>query len=168
VVVCYSVTGVFTAVMTSTAVTAAGVAFTVMVMMIALCVGIIGEGAGGKAFNGFIGISVYACEQFDTGLGKCHLGTAANTAADKDIGFDRREKSGKGTVSAAVCINHMGRNNFSILNGIDFELFGMTEMLEYLSVFIGYCNFHKNTPLAVKIERETYAFCEEDYSQCLP
>ena len=38
--------------------------------------------------------------------------------------------------------NNTRTNNFSVLNIVDFKLFGMTEVLEDLSVFVSYCNFH--------------------------
>ena len=45
-------------------------------------------------------------------------------------------------MSDTVCINNTRTNDFSVLNIVDFKLFGMTEVLEDLSAFVSCCNFH--------------------------
>ena len=44
-------------------------------------------------------------------------------------------------------INYFERHYSAILNVIDFKLLCVAEMLKHLTVFIGYCNNHKITPL---------------------
>lgn len=77
--------GILVAMTTAATVIAAGVAFAVMIVMIAAHIGIETQGAGQQICNCSICVSAAAAVQSDTCLLECHLGTAADTAADQNI-----------------------------------------------------------------------------------
>ena len=82
--------------------------------------------------------------QINPGLGKRCSGAAADTAANQHIHSAAQQKSRKSAVSLAVGIHDLRRHNLTILYMIHFKLLRMPKMLEHLSVFIRYCNFHLN------------------------
>ena len=54
-------------------------------------------------------------------------------------------------VTAAVGINNFRMNDLAILSFIKLKLFGVSEMLKNLPVFIGNCNFHDGISLLIFI-----------------
>lgn len=78
----------------------------------------------------------------DTNIAQCHLGTAANTAADQGIHLQCTQDACQCTMSAAASIHNLRRNDFSIFHIMDFKLFSVTEVLKDFSVFISDCNSH--------------------------
>ena len=73
------------AMIAAAAVVAAGMAFAVMIMVIAAHIGIIVQIAGQQILYCGICIAPAAAVQRDTCLLQGHLGTAADTAADQNI-----------------------------------------------------------------------------------
>ncbi len=69
-------------------------------------------------------------------------GTAAKAAADQDIDRVVRQKSRKGTVANAVGPDHLTGDDLSVLDIIDLEILGPSEVLEDVSVLISSCNSH--------------------------
>ena len=67
------------------AVVAAGMAFAVMIVVIAANIGIKAQGAGKQICNCSICVATAAAVQSDACLLKCRLSTAADTAADQNI-----------------------------------------------------------------------------------
>ena len=124
------------------AVTAAKVAFLMVVfpVMIALNIGIVEQVAGNQGFHSCISVAGNTAVQLNACCCKSHLGTAADTAADQDICMQRGQHTGQGTVAAAVGIHHFGGNDLAVLNIVNLKFLGMAEMLENLAVFIGNCN----------------------------
>lgn len=51
-------------------------------------------------------------------------------------------------MSLSICIGDFLGKDLSILYGVDFKLFRMAKVLEYLAVFIGYCYFHFHSSLS--------------------
>ena len=94
------------------AVTAAGMALTVMVIavMVALHIGIVQQVACNQCLHSCISTAGNTTEELDAGCCQCHLGTAADTAADQNICLDRRQDTCQSTVAAAVGIHHLTLN----------------------------------------------------------
>ena len=80
----------------------------------------------------------------DTHIAQCHLGTAANTAADQGIHLTVLQKASQGPVSAAIGIHHLGGGYGAVLHIIELELCRVAKVLEHLAVFIGDCDFHED------------------------
>lgn len=78
----------------------------------------------------------------DTRIAECHLRTATDAAADQGIHLQGAQNTCQCTMAAAVCVYHFGRYNFSVFHIVDFELFGVAEVLKYTSVFISDCDSH--------------------------
>ena len=75
-----------------TAMVAAGVATLAVVVVIAVYIRVIGQGA---------------VQQADTGLRQCHLGTAADSSANQGVNTALHQKTGQCTVTAAVGVNNL-------------------------------------------------------------
>lgn len=113
--------------------------FVMMVsVMIAFCIGIVVEGTQKKTFHLFICVPCYTGIQRDSGCCECRLGTAADTAADKCVYLMFFQKACKSAVTAANCADDFAFFDRLIFNGINFEKFGVSKMLEHLFVIIGY------------------------------
>ena len=131
---------------------AAGVAFTVvMVVVIALDIGIKFQGAGKHRLHRGIRIAGHAAEQPDTGLCQCHLRAAANTAADQNVHIQSVQNPCQCAVTAAAGVYHRGGNDLVVRHLVDLELLGVTKVLEDLTVLIGNCNFHNESPFGFRI-----------------
>jgi len=125
------------------AVIAAGVAFAVvMVMMVALNIGIKAQITCQEVCDRCVGIAAAATVKLNTCLSQGHLCTAADAAADQNICIQCAQNTGQGTVTAATGVDHFGCHNGAVLNFVNLELLGVTEMLEDLAVGVSYCNFH--------------------------
>ena len=59
-----------------------------------------------------------------------------------DIGVEVQLTCCQRTMAAAARIHNLRRNDISIFHIIDFELFGVAEVLKYTSVFVSYCDSH--------------------------
>lgn len=131
-----------TAIVTSAAVVTAGMLLSMMVVMIAFCVRVVGKGSGNAGSNRIVCIPTDTTEQLDTCLYKGHLSTAANASANENINTQIRKQSCQRTMTASVGVNDLCLYNGAVLDIIYLKLFGVTEMLEDFSVFVSYCNFH--------------------------
>ena len=76
---------IFHSAMTTAAVAAAAVTFTVMIVMIAFYIGVKPQVVCKEIFHSGIGITETAAVEADAGLGQRHLRTAADAAAEQDI-----------------------------------------------------------------------------------
>ena len=135
-------TAMTTAIVTSAAVVTAGMLLSMMVVMIAFCVRVIGKGSGNAGSHRIVCIPADTAEQLDACLGKGRLGTAADAAADEGIHTQLGKQSCQRTVTASVGVNDLRLYNGAVLDVVHLELFGVTEVLEDFSVFVSYCNFH--------------------------
>ena len=135
-------TAMAAAIVTSETVVATGMFLSVMVVVIAFCVRVIGKCSGDTSNNSVVRIPADTTEQLDACLRKGHLGTAADASANENINTEIGKQSCQCAVTASIGINDFCLYNGTFLNIIHFELFGMAEMLEDLSVFVSCCNFH--------------------------
>ena len=137
---CCLVTAVATA-----AVGAAGMAFTVvMVVMAAAGVGIVVQGAAEEQFHSLVRVTGYASVNGNAGFHQSIAGTAADAAADQHVDALLTQQTGQSTVAAAIGVQNLGGNNLALSHFIDLELGGVAEVLEDVAVFISNCDFHKN------------------------
>ena len=129
--------------MFSAAVIAAGMAFTVvMVMMVAADIGVECQRAFHKSGNCRVSAAGHTAVELDTCGCQSHLGTAADAAADQNVGLQSGQDTGQSAVAAAIGVNDLGGYDLAILDVIDLKLLGVAEMLEDLTVFISNCDFH--------------------------
>ena len=84
----------------------------------------------------------YAAVKLNSGFGQCVPCSHTDAAADQRVHLCRFQKTGQRPVTAAVGGYDLLRNNFAVFYIIKLELFGMAEMLEDFSIFIGCCNSH--------------------------
>jgi hypothetical protein len=89
-----------------------------------------------------IGIAAYSREHQYSRFGKRTYCTAADTAAYKRGDFIFFQILGESAMTADVGCDNCGGRDLSTDDIIDFELFGMPEMIENVSVFKSYCYFH--------------------------
>jgi hypothetical protein len=113
-----------------------------VVVVIASDLGIKTQLIGEECVHRFIARAADTAKQLDAGTRKCHLCAASDTAADEYRYVLLREKSCQRTVTATARVDDLGGYYRSVFHRIDFKLFGVSEMLKDLSVFISYCNFH--------------------------
>lgn len=132
----------------STAVGSAGVlSAVVMVVVRTANIGIILQLTGKKCFHSGIRIPSDAAKQPDAGLGKSHLGTTADAAANQRVHAQLGQQPSQGAVTTAVGIDDLCGYDAIILNFIDFELCRVPKVLKNSSAGIGYCDFHNDSPL---------------------
>lgn len=108
----------------------------VVLMVVAAGIRIIIQRSGSKRLCRFISRSLYAGIKLDPGICQSHLCAHADAAANQSINFGGIQKSCQCAIAAAVGVNNLFSCDFSVLNVIQLELLGMSEMLENLSVFI--------------------------------
>ena len=120
----------------------AGMAFAVVVMVIAADIGVKAQIAGQEISNSCIGIACAATVKLDASLCQCHLGTAADTAADQYVCMEAVQQACQGTVTAAVGIDHFRRYNGIVFYFVNLELLGVTEVLEDHTVSVSNCDSH--------------------------
>ena len=111
------------------------VTFPVVVMVIAACVGIVGKISPGKGLCRFVSGALHTAVELDPGIGKGHLCAHSDPTADQSVHFRRLQEASQSAVAAAVGINDLFFDDFPVFNVIQFEVFGMAEMLEDFSIF---------------------------------
>ena len=102
-------------------------------------VGVILKGAVNQRVYGFTG---NAAVKFYPHVCKGILCACSYAAADESVHAQILEESGKSSVAASGCVLNVGIGNFSVLNGLNLEIFTVAEMLEHLAVFVGYSYLH--------------------------
>ena len=117
---------------------AAGMAFP---MVVAVSTGI-GQFALQVGFHSRVRVAGSARADFDARAGQGVQGTAAQSAADQGPDVPVRQQAGQGTVADAVGRDYLTRKDLSVFYFIYLKIFCSSEMLEDVSVFIGYCYFH--------------------------
>ena len=140
-------------------------AFPVMMMpvMIATGIGIKSQSPCGKSPRGFISGALHTCIQPDPSVGQGHLRAHSDSAADQGISLRSLQESGQSAMAASVGINDLLTDDFSILNVIQLELFGMAEMLKNLSIVIGngdshcFASFHHDVLIDINRPKFTAA-----------
>ncbi len=112
-------------------------------MVAAAGVGVKDETAGQILRHGSVCTAGKAAEQLDARLGKGILCPCADAAAEDDVHMVLHQKTGEGAMALPVGGNDSGVLKQAVFNGVDLELFGAAEVLEYLTIFIRDCDLHK-------------------------
>ena len=120
----------------------AAAASVLMLMMCTDCIRIIIQASCQKCLH--LGIRISACSgiKLDPCLCQRIPCTAADTSADQHLSTALIQKSGQGTMSAAIGIYHFRGYDLTVLHLIYLELFCVSKMLKYLSIVICHCNLH--------------------------
>lgn len=134
-----SVAAVISAAVISTAVSALAV---LVIMVVTVHVRVIAEISGDECIDSGICISADTTEKADADLGECHLCTTTDATADQCIDTELHQETGERAVTTAIRIHDRLAYDLTIRHIVDLKLLGMTEVLENLAVFIGYCNSH--------------------------
>ena len=113
-----------------------------LIVMIAYSIGIEGKLTGDICLHSIICTAGNSAEQLDACLCQRYFSAAAYAAAYEDVHMPFAEKACQSTVAAACSLNDFASRYLFVLNLIDLKGFGMTEVLKYISVFIGNSNFH--------------------------
>lgn len=121
---------------------ATGVTFAVLTMVIAFNSGVVVQIACQQSLYSCVCAAAYATIQLNACSSQRHLRPAADTAANQNVCLQRGQNTCQSTMTLAVGIHNLGRNNFAVLHIINLKLLSMSEMLKNLAVFIGYCNSH--------------------------
>ena len=134
---------VISAIVGAASVGAAAVTFAVfMVVMAALHVRVVTKITCKVCLYRVICAAAYTAEKLYSRFGKCCLRSTAYAAADKYVNHIHFKEACKSAVSASHGEKYLLIHDFSVFDIVNDKLFGMTEMLENLSVFIGYCYSH--------------------------
>lgn len=119
----------------------------VVIVVIAADIGIEVQRTGQEQGNCLIGISSDTAVKLDAGLVQRHLGTAADTAADQNIGMKTAQQICQCAMTAAHGINDLGGNDLAVFRIIDLELGTVAKMLENITAFVSNCNSHDESLL---------------------
>ena len=128
--------------MAAAAVGATGVAFAVVVVVVAMDIGVEGQLSLRQCLSRGIRAAGHAAVEPDARLCQSHLGTAADAAADQGIHIQGVQNPGQRAVAAAVGVHHFRRHHLAVLDVIDLELLGVAKVLENFAVFISNCYTH--------------------------
>ena len=131
-----------TSVVATATVIATIMAFTMMIVMIALHIGVKTQIAGQEILNSSICMAEATAVKLNASLGQRHLGTAADATADQNICVQGGQNTGQGAMAAAVGIHNLGGSDLAVLHIIDLKLLGMAKVLENIAVFISDCDSH--------------------------
>ena len=104
-----------------------------VVVMITADVGIVCKRACQQGVHRCVRFAADAAVELDTGLRQCHLGTAADTAADQGIHALLHQKARQYAVPTAVGIHDLCTDNLAFRDLIELKLRGVTKVLENLS-----------------------------------
>ena len=121
---------------------AAGVALFV-VMVHAVDIRIKDELTGQIVCNNSICIAGNAAEHLNSSLHQGNLCTGANTAAEDDIRIMLNQKTDQCAMALTIGGNHLTAQDLTVFRIVDFELCGVPEVLEHLTIFVRNCDFHK-------------------------
>ena len=122
-------------------VVAAGVTLFV-VMVVALGIGIIAQGAVCKGGGTEVGISGDAGVEVDPGLSQGVPGAAADAAADQGVCAQLLQHTGQRAVTLAVGAHDLAVRDGTVFDGVDLELLRVAKVLKHLTVFITDCQLH--------------------------
>ena len=137
-----------------------GMSAVVIAMMVALNVGVKIKHALKECFDRTVAAARYAAVKTDARLGKSHLRTAADTAADQHLYPHIRKEACKSSMPLAQSVNNAGGKDFAILYLVYLKLLGVTEVLKYIFSFIRYRDFHFHISSATyyKYLKNSYRF----------
>lgn len=95
-----------------------------------------------EGLDGLISIPGCTGDNSNPHLGEGILGPASDTAADQESHIVGGEDNSQSAMSLAIASDNLCGNDFTALDFIEFEEFGVSEMLVDVSIFISHCNNH--------------------------
>ena len=131
-----------TATAVGSAVAAAVVAFTFLMVVIAGHIAILGQSALQQLLHRRIGAAGRACIHRDARLRQRLTCAAADAAANQHLHALSLQKASQRAVALAVGVHHLAAGNLLALRLLQLELLGVAEMLEYIAVFVSNCDLH--------------------------
>ena len=114
-----------------------------MVMVRAVDVRIKDELTGQIVCDNSICIAGNAAEHLNSSLHQGNLCAGANAAAENDIRTMLNQKADQCAMTLTIGGNHLIAQNPTVFCIVDFELRGVPKVLEYLTIFVRNCDFHK-------------------------
>ena len=127
---------------------AAGVIMTVVAaLMLAMVMAAAGMGIKcqrtcQEGLHSLVGIAADTAVDLDVGILQCKAGAAANATADEHVHSQTLQEACQCAVTEAVVSDYFAGNNCTVFYDINLKLFGTSEVLENLTVFIRNRNFH--------------------------
>lgn len=115
-----------------------------LVVMAASYVGIEFQRTIEQILDGFIGTARNAAIEVNRSGRQGLLGSAADAAGNDGIDFLGLQEPYQGTVSLTIRADDIGFDDIPVFDIINLELRRMTEMLEYIPIFIRNCYSHHN------------------------
>ena len=115
-----------------------------LVVMAASYVGIEFQRTIEQILDGFIGTARNAAIEVNRSGRQGLLGSAADAAGNDGIDFLGLQETDQGTVSLTIRADDIGFDDIPVFDIINLELRRMTEMLEYIPIFIRNCYSHHN------------------------
>lgn len=113
-----------------------------MIMVIAMHIGIIIQSVFKQCIHSIIACTVYAAKKANACLTERISCTCANAAANERVHMVFGKEKCECAMSASIGVHDLSVYNLAILNIIDFEAFGMSEMLKYASILICHSYSH--------------------------
>lgn len=132
-------------------VTAAATAFAVfmiMMMVMMITVWLISCIQSACQQSGYCSICITgnSCINFDISVIQSNSCTHAHAAADQCGDTGLCQVACQRAVAKTIVSDYFAGNNCAVFYGINLKLFGTSEVLENLTVFVSYCNFHTVIP----------------------
>ena len=128
---------------------AAGMAFSVMIMVAAPGIGVIVQTAAQECCHSSIRAARNTAVNHDSLLCQCHPGTAADAAADQRLHIQCPQNACQRAMAAAARGNHLSRHHFAFGDLIDLEGLRVAKVLEHHTVFVSNRNSHKKDFLSI-------------------
>ena len=122
-----------------------------MIMVVTVNIGIVAQISAEQCAHRRISVPADTAVELDARFGECCLRTAADASANQSVHAVLHQEACQCAVTASVGINNLRVDDFAVRSFIKLELFGVAEMLENLTVFIGNCNFRNGISFTIFI-----------------
>ena len=119
-----------------------------MVMVVTVNIGIVAQISVEQCAHRRVSVPADTAVELDARFGQSSLRTAADASANQSVHTVLHQEACQCAMTAAGGVNNFRMDDFAVRNFIKLELFGVTEMLKDLTVFLGNCNFHNGISFA--------------------
>ena len=117
-------------------------AMMIVMMMVAMCAGVVLESAFDKSLCRIIRRALNSGIGNNIDFRECSPSHFTYASADHHVRFCCLKEAGKCAMTDSVRVNDLLINDLAIFDVVKLELFCLSEVLEYISVLISYCNPH--------------------------
>ena len=111
-------------------------------MMVTMSIRVIFQCSCSKSFCGLVRQSLNTGIEFNPSISHCHLSTHTDAATDQRIYLCCLQETGQCTMSTSIRVYNLFSYDLAVLSIIQFELFGMSEVLKNFPAFISNCDSH--------------------------